>query len=220
MNTHSAAAALVAAGAVLAGVDSVLRDRARFAFCAVRPPGHHAEAAQAMGFCLFNNVAVGAAHALARGLTRVAILDFDVHYGNGSARIFAGDPRVLVCNSFQQQIYPYWHAENAPNCADAPLSAGDGGERFREAIERIWAPALARHAPELILVSAGFDAHADDPLAGLALLEDDFGWIGCRIRAWAQEYCGGRVVASLEGGYDLRALAASVEAFVRPFCTD
>lgn len=217
MNPYSAQAARAAAGAVVAAVDAVLDGAAGFAFCSVRPPGHHAEAAQAMGFCLFNNVAVGAGHALRRGIRRLAILDFDVHYGNGTASIFSGDARVLVCNTYQQTLYPFWRPRGIANLTEAPLSAGACGDAFRAAVRSVWAPALAAHRPELILVSAGFDAHADDPLAGLALRAEDFGWIGERIRDWAASYCPGRVVATLEGGYDPEALAASVERFVRPF---
>lgn len=216
MNAHSAEAAQAAAGAVILGIDEALAGKTRFAFCAVRPPGHHAERRRAMGFCLFNSVAVGAAHALASGLKRVAVLDFDVHYGNGTSDIFRDDPRVLVCNTYQDPYYPGWVSDPANrHIVDAPLSAGDGSDEFRAAVEVRWASAIAAFKPELILVSAGFDAHGDDPLAGLNLTFSDYAWIGERIRGWADEYSSGRVVASLEGGYDLFALARSVEAFVR-----
>jgi acetoin utilization deacetylase AcuC-like enzyme len=200
------------------GVDLVLEDRAQLAFCAVRPPGHHAERARAMGFCFFNNVAVGAAHALARGLTRIAILDFDLHYGNGTADIFKGDERVLLCSTYQHPLYPHWHgAPDAANLVDVPLAAHSGGTAFRDAVANRWLPRLQRHRPELILVSAGFDAHQADPLGDLRLRAEDYGWVGRVIRDVAAECCDGRVVATLEGGYDLDALARSVEAFLSPF---
>jgi acetoin utilization deacetylase AcuC-like enzyme len=215
MNRHSARAALRAAGAGLEAVAAVLGQGPRQAFCAVRPPGHHAERSTPMGFCLFDNVAVAAAEALERGLSRVAILDFDVHYGNGTVDIFRGDPRVLVCNTYQYPLYPFWaDGGGADNIVDAPLHPGDGGPEFRAAVDAKWRPALARHRPELVLVSAGFDAHRDDPLANLALLEDDYRWIGAQVREWAEASAGGRVAALLEGGYHLRALGASVVAFL------
>lgn len=215
MNPHSAAAALRAAGACVEGVQGAMGEGAKLAFCAVRPPGHHAERKTPMGFCLFDNVAVGAAEALAQGAGRVAILDFDVHYGNGSAEIFRGDDRVLVCNTYQYPLYPYWpDGGGASNLADAPLAPGSGGTLFRAAVEKVWWPALARHAPELILVSAGFDAHRDDPLANLNFDEEDYRWIGAQIREQAEHYAGGRVVSALEGGYALDALGSSVVAFL------
>lgn len=216
MNAHSAEAAQAAAGAVVLGVDEVLAGKARFVFCAVRPPGHHAERRRAMGFCFFDNVAVGAAHALASGIKRVAVLDFDVHYGNGTSDIFRDDPRVLVCNTYQDPYYPGWVSDPLQlHIVDAPLRAGDGSEAFRAAVDNRWAPAIDAFQPQLILVSAGFDAHGQDPLAGLDLVFDDFSWIGSRIRHWADHHASGRVVATLEGGYDLFALARSVENFVR-----
>ncbi len=216
LNAHSAEAAQAAAGAVIHGVDELLAGNTRFVFCAVRPPGHHAERRRAMGFCLFNSVAVGAAHALACGLKRVAVLDFDVHYGNGTSDIFRDDPRVLVCNTYQDPYYPGWVSDPAnAHLVDAPLRDGDGSAEFRSAVETRWAPAIASFKPELILVSAGFDAHGEDPLAGLNLSFADYAWIGNRIREWADEHAQGRVVATLEGGYDLFALARSVEEFVR-----
>jgi acetoin utilization deacetylase AcuC-like enzyme len=215
---HTLPAALRAAGAAVRAVDLVLEDRAGLAFCGVRPPGHHAERARAMGFCYFNNVAVGAAHALARGLERVAILDFDVHYGNGTADIFRRDPRVLLCSTYQHPLYPAWTgAPDAPNLVDAPLPAYAGSTAFRDAVANRWLPAIERHRPELILVSAGFDAHQDDPLADLRLQTGDFGWVGSVIHEVAAACCGGRVVATLEGGYEPHALARSVERFLRPF---
>lgn len=215
MNPHTLEAALRAAGAAVQGVEAALGGTQRRAFCAVRPPGHHAERRNAMGFCLFDNVAVAAAAALARGLERVAILDFDVHYGNGTADIFRGDARVLVCNTYQYPLYPFWaNGGGDANLVDAPLAPGAGGREFREAVTALWQPAIARFAPELVLVSAGFDAHRDDPLANLLLVEADYLWIGAQVRDWSERSADGRVVATLEGGYELAALGASVVAFL------
>lgn len=215
MNPHTAEAALRAAGACAQAVDTVLGQGPDLAFCAVRPPGHHAERATPMGFCLFDNIAVAAAHALERGLSRVAILDFDVHYGNGTVDIFRDDPRVLVCNTYQYPLYPFWaDSGGAGNAVDAPLHPRAGGAEFRAAVSAKWRPAVAKHRPELILVSAGFDAHRDDPLAQLNLLEDDYRWVGTQIRDWAEVSANGRVVATLEGGYALSALGSSVVAFL------
>lgn len=215
---HTLAAALRAAGAVVRAVDAVIDGEAPYAFCAVRPPGHHAERDRAMGFCFFNNAAVGAAQALARGLERVAVIDFDVHYGNGTADIFRADPRVWMYSTYQHALYPHWRgAPDAPHLVDAPLRAGAGGEAFRAAVTQHWLPALERQRPELIVVSAGFDAHADDPLADTRLRTEDYHWIGTVLRDVAAECCPGRIVATLEGGYDLHALARSVEAFNQPF---
>ena len=215
MNPHTAEAALRAAGACAQAVDSALAGEHRRAFCAVRPPGHHAERSAPMGFCLFDNVAVGAMQALEHGMSRVAILDFDVHYGNGTVDIFRDDPRVLVCNTYQYPLYPFWaDGGGAPNIIDAPLHPRSGGKEFREAVTALWRPAVKRFRPELILVSAGFDAHRDDPLAQLELLEDDYHWVGTQIRDWAESSASGRVVSTLEGGYALRALGSSVVAFL------
>ena len=215
---HTLPAALRAAGAGVRAVDLVLEGQARFVFCAVRPPGHHAERACAMGFCFFNNVAVAAGHALARGLSRVAILDFDLHYGNGTADIFRTDPRVTLLSTYQHPLYPGWAgAPEAPNLVDVPLPAQSGSTAFRDAIANHWLPVLERQRPELILVSAGFDAHQDDPLGDLRLRAEDFGWVGQVIHDVAHLCCEGRVVATLEGGYDLHALGRSVEMFLRPF---
>jgi len=211
-------AAQLAAGAVVSAVDLVLTGAARTAFCAVRPPGHHAESDAAMGFCFYNSIALGANAALAAGrvsggIERVAILDFDVHHGNGTVEIFKDRPEVLVCSSFQHPYYPnrYFDIER-PNIVNTPLPAGTGGAEFRRALERDWLPALAAHAPELILVSAGFDAHREDPLAGLNLLEADFAWVTSLIVDAAASTADGRIVSALEGGYDLGALARSVQA--------
>jgi acetoin utilization deacetylase AcuC-like enzyme len=215
-------AAALAAGAVADAVDAVLDGEANRAFCAVRPPGHHAEIGMAMGFCFYNNVAVGAAAALERaGLERVAIVDFDVHHGNGTVDIFKDDPRVLVCSSFQHPFYPNRRNEvRRPTLVYTPLPAGCGSDVFRHAIERDWRPALAAHRPQLVLVSAGFDAHRRDPLGGLGLTEEDFRWVTRCIVEAAESSADGRVVSTLEGGYDLDALATSVgahlEAMIAP----
>jgi acetoin utilization deacetylase AcuC-like enzyme len=210
-------AARHAAGAAVTAVEDVLAGHYERAFCAVRPPGHHAESRLAMGFCFLNSVAIAALHALeAGGLERVAILDFDVHHGNGTVEILRDDPRVLVCSSFQHPFYPNRMLEPAGDrIVLTPLPAGTGGAGFRRALERDWLPALARHRPELILVSAGFDGHRDDPLAELDLLAEDFAWVTNLITAAAADAARGRVISLLEGGYDLRALADSVEAHVR-----
>jgi len=210
----SLAAAARAAGAVADAVRAVLEGQALRAFCAVRPPGHHAERDAAMGFCLYNNIALGAATALeAPGIERVAILDFDVHHGNGSVDIFKDDPRVLVCSSFQHPFYPHRHTDTLrPNLVHTPLPAGTGSAAFRAAIERDWLPALERHKPQFVLVSAGFDAHRADPLAALQLVEADFAWITGFIVDAARRFANGRVVSALEGGYDLEALPRSVAA--------
>jgi acetoin utilization deacetylase AcuC-like enzyme len=218
MNAHTADAALHAAGAGVLAVDLLMSRKAGFVFCCVRPPGHHAERNRAMGFCFFNNIAVAAAEALARGVARVAILDFDVHYGNGTADIFRNEPRVLLCSSYQHPLYPYWAGDaDAPGLIDTPLAEGAGSEEYRNAVLKHWLPALEEFDPQIIFVSAGFDAHVRDPLAGLRLSDDDYYWSGQIIRDFAERRCKGRVVAMLEGGYDPHALARCVEAFVRPF---
>ncbi len=216
MGPRTLAAAALAAGAVADAVDAVLDGEDQRAFCAVRPPGHHAEAGLAMGFCVYNNVAVGAAAALARAdIDRVAIVDFDVHHGNGTVDIFKDRPEVLVCSSFQHPFYPDRLTDlERPNLVHTPLPAGCAGEVFRQAIERDWLPALDAHRPQLVLVSAGFDAHRRDPLGGLKLDEEDFRWVTGRIVEVADEHARGRVVSTLEGGYDLDALARSAAAHV------
>ncbi|MGN6512013.1 MAG: histone deacetylase family protein [Lysobacteraceae bacterium] len=210
LSPASAEAALRAAGAAVAAVDAVLGEGGTRAFCAVRPPGHHATRDTAMGFCLFNNVAVAALHALqAHGLDRVAIADFDVHHGNGTQAIFAHEPRVLFASSHQLPLYPDsgWASERgAGNIANAPLPPGAGGEAFRAAWRERLLPALDAFAPQLVLVSAGFDAHARDPLAQLQLHGEDYAWITGQLVALAERHAGGRVVSLLEGGYDLEAL--------------
>lgn len=207
-------AARRAAGAVVRGVDLVLDESFTAAFCAVRPPGHHAERDRAMGFCYFNNVAVGAAYALeVKGLERVAIVDFDVHHGNGTEDIFQHDPRVLFCSSFQSPFYPFSGQETeSEHIVNVTLPAGSGGEQFREQIESHWLPALHDFQPQLLLISAGFDAHVEDEMAQLCLRDSDFAWITTRLKEIADQYAHGRIVSALEGGYNLDALGRSVAA--------
>ena len=214
MNPHSLQAALAAVGAVLDATDRVVAGDLDNAFCCTRPPGHHAERTRAMGFCLFGNIAAGAAHALAKHeMQRVAILDFDVHHGNGTEDIFRDDPRVLFCSSFQHPFYPYTDLEGAPaHVVHAPLAAGSDGAAFRDAIDTLWWPALERHRPDMIFVSAGFDAHREDPLGGLRLEDEDFAWVTREIRERADGLCSGRIVSTLEGGYNVDALSRCVLA--------
>jgi len=210
-------AAVHAAGALVLATDLLVRGECKTAFCAVRPPGHHAEHNRAMGFCLLNNVAVGAAHALAvHGIERVAIIDFDVHHGNGTEEIFAGDPRVLMVSTFQHPLYPYSGLEQlGPNMVNIPLAAGSGSDAFRAAVCDHWLPALEKHRPELLYVSAGFDAHREDPLAGLKLTEADYAWVTRELVAVARTHAKGRIISTLEGGYALGALGRSVAEHIR-----
>jgi len=210
-------AALRAAGAAVLATDLVLHGDARTAFCCVRPPGHHAERRRAMGFCFFNNIAVGAAHALeAHGLERVAVVDFDVHHGNGTEDIFRDDARVLMVSTFQHPFYPYSGVDGrSENMVNIPLPAYSDGQRFRACVEEHWMPALERFAPQMIFVSAGFDAHREDDMASLGLVEADYAWVTQRIKDVAARHAQGRVVSVLEGGYALSALGRSVAAHVR-----
>ncbi|MCX2979920.1 histone deacetylase family protein [Halieaceae bacterium IMCC14734] len=211
INRHSLRAARLAAGAAIEAVEQVIAGTADNAFCAVRPPGHHAEAAAGMGFCIFNNVALAAERALNLGVERVAILDFDVHHGNGTVQIFQDRPEVLVCSSFQFPFYPGRYDQlERPNIVLTPLSEQTAGAAFRLQVEADWSRALAAHRPELILVSAGFDAHREDPLGGLCLEDADYRWLTCFIKDLAQRYCAGRMVSTLEGGYNLDALGRCV----------
>lgn len=217
LNEHSLTAAWHAAGAVVHACDLVLSGECATAFCAVRPPGHHAEHRRAMGFCLFNNVAVGIAHAIEEhGLERVAVIDFDVHHGNGTEEIFSGDHRVLMVSTFQHPLYPYSGTDNpASNMVNVPLAAGSGSEEFRNAVREAWLPALEAHRPEMLFISAGFDAHREDPLAGLKFTEADYAWVTRELMAIAAAYGKGRIVSTLEGGYALSALGRSVSEHVR-----
>jgi acetoin utilization deacetylase AcuC-like enzyme len=218
ISEHSLEAASRAAGAVVLGVDLAMSQTGSAAFCSVRPPGHHATRDQAMGFCLYNNVAVGTAHALAaHGLERVAIADFDVHHGNGTDDIFLHEPRVLFCSTFQHPYYPHEGAEpraGAPR-VNVPLPAGTGGKAFRQAVRERWLPALEDFRPQLVLISAGFDGHLEDEMAGFGLVEADYAWVTTELRAIAERHAGGRIVSTLEGGYALSALGRSVVAHLK-----
>ncbi|MBS0569010.1 MAG: histone deacetylase family protein [Proteobacteria bacterium] len=217
MSADSLEAALRAVGSVCAAVDALLDGEDKRAFCAVRPPGHHATHDTAMGFCLFNNIAAGAAHALARGLGRVAIVDFDVHHGNGTQDIFWNEPRVLYASTHQSPLYPGTGARDetgAGNIVNAPLPPGAGSAQFRAAFTDIVLPRLRQFRPQLVMISAGFDAHRLDPLASLNLDADDYNWVTRELVAIADEYACGRVISSLEGGYSLTALRDSTAAHV------
>jgi acetoin utilization deacetylase AcuC-like enzyme len=210
-------AALRSAGAAVAATDEVLAGRATNAFCAVRPPGHHATRDQAMGFCFFNNVCVAARHALdVHGLQRVAVVDFDVHHGNGTEDIVAGDERVLMCSFFQDQLYPF--SGGVPlgtNMVNLPIPAYSRGPAIRELIEMMWMPRLEEFRPQMVFISAGFDAHREDDLGQLGLVEADYEWITQRLKSLAERHAQGRIVSCLEGGYNLSALARSVAAHLR-----
>ena len=217
MNPHTVRAALRAAGAAVQATDLVLAGDVPTAFCCVRPPGHHAERATAMGFCFFNNVAVGIRHALSvHGLQRVALIDFDVHHGNGSEDIFQGDERVLMCSIFEQGLYPFTGDEaTGPNMVNIGLPARSGSDAFRDAVQQHWLPTLEAFAPQLIYISAGFDGHREDDMGNLGLVEADYAWVTQQIMAVAQRHSQGRVISCLEGGYELSPLARSVAAHVR-----
>jgi len=210
-------AALRAAGAGVLATDLVVSGEVENGFCAVRPPGHHAERAKAMGFCFFNNVAVAAHHALEKhGLKRVAVIDFDVHHGNGTEDIFAGDERVLMVSTFQHPFYPYSGTDNpATNMLNVPLPAGTRGDGFREVVESKWVPALDEFKPEAIFISAGFDAHYEDDMGSFGLLEADYAWVTGELKKVAKRHASGRIVSILEGGYSLSALGRSVAAHIK-----
>ncbi len=217
MNRHTLHAAQRAAGAAVLAVDLVLTGQAPTAFCCVRPPGHHAEHAAAGGFCFYNNAAVAIRHAIARhDLKRVALVDFDVHHGNGSEDILHHDPHVLMCSIFEQGIYPFC-GETAlgPNMVNIGLPSRSGRDPFRDAVVLHWLPALEKFAPQLIVISAGFDGHREDDMGNLALVEADYEWVTQQLMAVARRHCQGRVVSCLEGGYALSALARSVAAHVK-----
>ncbi|MGE0256711.1 MAG: histone deacetylase family protein [Alphaproteobacteria bacterium] len=224
MSPGSGEAALRAAGAVVAAVDAVAAGEADNAFCAVRPPGHHAEPGRAMGFCLFNNVAVGALHAReAHGHRRVAVVDFDVHHGNGTQAMFEADPDLFYASTHQMPLYPGTGDASetgvAGNIVNVPLPPGAGTVQFRAAMQRTVLPALDAFDPDFLLISAGFDAHAADPLANLRLATEDFAWATTELLAVARRRCGGRVVSTLEGGYDLGALGKASAAHVHALMT-
>jgi acetoin utilization deacetylase AcuC-like enzyme len=217
LNVHTYHAALRAAGAVIAATDCVIAGELENAFCAVRPPGHHAEHNKAMGFCFFNNIAIAAKYALERhGLKRVAIVDFDVHHGNGTENIIKGDDRILMVSFFQHPLYPFSGVDTvASNMVNVPVPAYTKGMDIRELIEIMWIPRLEAFDPEMIFISAGFDAHREDDMGQLSLTEQDYAWITGRIKNVAKRHCKGRIVSALEGGYSLSALGRSVEAHIR-----
>jgi len=223
LSPGSRQAAFRAVGAVCDAVDKVLTGQADNAFCAIRPPGHHAEPHQAMGFCLFNNIAIAANYALQHyQLERIAIVDFDVHHGNGTQAAFYNQPSVLYASSHEMPHYPgtgHPAETGAGNIINVPLAAGDSGIKFRQKYNNIILPALKKFKPDLLLISAGFDAHKDDPLASIMLVEDDFKWITLELMAIADSSCKGRIISALEGGYNLKALAASVAAHVKALMT-
>ena len=217
MNPHTLQAALRAAGAAVLAVDLILQNKTKAAFCAVRPPGHHACRARPMGFCIFNNVAVAARHALqAHGLERVAIIDFDVHHGNGTEDIFEGDEQVLMASIFQHPFYPYSGTDSpASNMFNVPLAAGAGSRELRAAVTDTWLPALEEFKPQLVLFSAGFDAHAEDDMAMLRFVDADYAWVTRQVKALAERHAQGRMVSVLEGGYALSALGRSAVQHLR-----
>jgi len=216
MNPHSLEAALRAAGAAVMATDRVVSGQVENAFCNIRPPGHHAGRNSAAGFCIFNNVAVAAAHALEHhALQRVAIADFDVHHGNGTEDIFHDDPRVMLCSTFRHPYYPYSGAGSGnEHIINVPLSLGTSAE-FRAAITEHWLPALERFQPQMLFISAGFDAHREDDMGGFGLVEADYGWVTERLKDIAHRHAGRRIVSVLEGGYALHALGRSVAAHIK-----
>ncbi len=217
LNVHTWEAALISAGAALNATDAVLAGELENAFCAVRPPGHHACRDKAMGFCFFNNVAIAAKYAVERhGLKRVAIIDFDVHHGNGTEDIVAGDERILMCSFYQHPFYPEGGSvSSASNLVNLPVPAYTKGMDIRELVELYWMPKLDAHKPEMIFISAGFDAHREDDMGQLGLVEQDYAWLTTKIKDVAKRHAKGRIVSCLEGGYNLSALSRSVEAHLR-----
>jgi acetoin utilization deacetylase AcuC-like enzyme len=217
MNPYTLDACLRAAGAAVLGVDLVMKGEADNAFCSVRPPGHHACRERSMGFCIFNNVAVAARHAIhVHSLDRVAIIDFDVHHGNGTEDIFEHDEHVVMASIFQHPFYPYSGTDSpASNMVNVPLPAGAGSKQYREAVAKYWIPALDEFAPELVIFSAGFDAHAEDDMAMLRFSDDDYRWSTEQVKAVADRHAGGRIVSVLEGGYSLSALGRSAVQHLR-----
>jgi acetoin utilization deacetylase AcuC-like enzyme len=217
MNPFTLQAALRAAGAAVLATDLVMKGEVDTAFCSVRPPGHHACRARPMGFCIFNNVAVAVRHAIhEHGLERVAVIDFDVHHGNGTEDIFEADEHVLMASIFQHPFYPYSGADDpARNMVNVPLPAGAGSREFREAVTEAWLPALEDFAPELVVFSAGFDAHMEDDMAMLRFTDADYGWVTEQVKAIADRHAKGRIVSALEGGYALSALGRSAVQHIR-----
>ena len=220
LNAHSWKAALRAAGAAVAATDAVIAGELDNAFCAIRPPGHHARPSEPMGFCLFNNVAIAARHALdVHGLERVAIDDFDVHHGNGTEEAFVHEPRVMMVSFFQHPFYPYsgvgGESQFNPNMVNVPVAAYSNGDKVRQLVTELWLPALRSFRPQMIFISAGFDAHREDDMGQMGLVEADYAWITRQIMAVAAEHAQGRIVSCLEGGYSLSALGRSVVAHVK-----
>jgi acetoin utilization deacetylase AcuC-like enzyme len=217
MNPYTLNAARRAAGAVIDGIDQIMSGKYKKAFCNIRPPGHHAEYNRAMGFCIFNNIAVGAIHAMqTHGIKKIAIVDFDVHHGNGTEDIFKDNPSVMLCSSFQHPFYPHSGADTlSDHIINLPLPAGTDGHAYRNAVEMRFLPALKSFQPELVMISAGFDAHVNDPLAGLRLVEDDYAWITSKVKEIADQFANGRIISVLEGGYDLGALSSSVVSHLK-----
>jgi acetoin utilization deacetylase AcuC-like enzyme len=216
MNPATLTVSLRAAGAAIAGVDAVMKGEVENAFCAIRPPGHHAEPTRSMGFCVFNNIAIAARYAISEyGIERVAIIDFDVHHGNGTEAAFYDDSKILMCSFFQHPFYPYSGLEHSDNMVNMPMPASTKGDVVRKMITETWLPRLREFKPELILISAGFDAHREDDLGQMGLVEDDYVWITQRLKEVAKESANGRIVSCLEGGYNLSALGRSVVAHVK-----
>jgi acetoin utilization deacetylase AcuC-like enzyme len=216
MNPATLTVSLRAAGAAIAGVDAVMKGEVENAFCAIRPPGHHAEPTRSMGFCVFNNIAIAARYAISEyGIERVAIIDFDVHHGNGTEAAFYDDPKILMCSFFQHPFYPYSGLEHSDNMVNMPMPASTKGDVVRKMITETWLPRLRAFQPELILISAGFDAHREDDLGQMGLVEDDYVWMTQRLKEVAKESANGRIVSCLEGGYNLSALGRSVVAHVK-----
>lgn len=217
MNPATLDAAWRAAGAGLTALDALMAGEARTAFCAVRPPGHHARPGLAMGFCFFNNIAVTAAYALERyGLSRVAIVDFDVHHGNGTEEMFTHDARILMCSIYQHPFFPDLHVQDpGPGMVNIPMAAYTDGQAYRQVVAERWLPALHAFRPELVLVSAGFDGHREDDMGQFRLVESDYQWLTQQIVEIANDHAGGRVISLLEGGYNLSALGRSAVAHIR-----
>ena len=216
MNPATLTVSLRAAGAAIAAVDAVMQGEVNNAFCAIRPPGHHAEPHRSMGFCVFNNVAIAARYAIEKyGLERVAVIDFDVHHGNGTEAAFINDPHVLMCSFFQHPFYPYSGLEGGDNMVNVPLPASTNGKIVRDMISKTWIPRLDEFKPQLIIISAGFDAHREDDLGQMGLVEDDYVWMTKQLMEVANRYCDGKIVSCLEGGYNLSALGRSVAAHLK-----